>query len=156
VEWNAESNFYLHYSRRGCGGCFDGDLDCPVDFNCACQFRHCWQVEPAYVGCFCRRYHAAFSSKCHCWSPPTSLFLICKRLQEDAQEVFFGRNRFIIVPPTGCTFPVVESTPARLGISIFLRDVLPWQVLPLLRSLEIVFPPFHDDYLRPQEPTYQD
>ncbi|KAE9379509.1 hypothetical protein N431DRAFT_478510 [Stipitochalara longipes BDJ] len=155
VEWNPESNFYLHYSRRRCGGSFGGYLDCPVDFHRACQFRNCWQAEPWNMGCFCRRYHAAFSSKCHCWSPPASLFLICKQLREDAQAVFFARNRFIIVPPGGCTSPA-ESTPGRLGISIFLTDVVPSQALPLLRSLEIVFPPFYDDYLRPHETAYQD
>ncbi|CZR60241.1 uncharacterized protein PAC_10137 [Phialocephala subalpina] len=155
VEWNPESNFYLHYYRTGCGGSFEGYLDCPVDFHRACQFRNCWQADPWHVGCFCRRYHAAFSSKCHCWSPPASLFLICKKLREDAQAVFFARNRFIIVPPRGCTSPA-ESTPARLGISIFLTDIIPSQALPLLRSMEIVFPPFYDDYLRPHETAYQD
>ena len=155
VKWDPESNFYLNYYRRGCGGSFGGYLDCPVDFHRACQFRNCWQAEPWHVGCFCRRYHAAFSSKCRCWSPPASLFLICKQLREDAQAVFFAQNPFIIVPPGGCTSPA-ESTPARLGISIFLTDVIPAQALPLLRSMEIVFPPFYDDYLRPHETDYQD
>lgn len=155
VEWNPERNFNLHYRNWRCGGSFDGFFDCCVDSHWACQFRNCWQGKSWPVGCFCRRYHAAFSSSCYCWSPPASLFLICKQLREDAQEVFFARNRFIIVPSRGCTSPA-ESTPARLEISIFLRDVIPSQALPRLRSMEIVFPPFYDDYLRPHESAYQD
>lgn len=34
--------------------------------------------------------------------------------------------------------------------------VVPTQALHFLRHLEVVFPPFHDDYLRPSEPAYRD
>jgi len=156
VEWNPESNFYLHYSTWRCGGpSIGGFPECSPDLHRACQFRNCWQYEPSNVGCFCRRYHAAFSSKCRCWSPPTSLFLVCKQLSVDAQAVFFARNRFIIVPSGGCTHPA-KSTPTRLEVSIFLRDVVPSNALHFLKFLEVVFPPFYDDYLCPHEPAYQD
>lgn len=149
IEWNSRGRFFLRYSTWGCGSIWD----CPSDLHHACHFRNCWQY--ANVGCFCRRYHAAFSSKCHCWSPPTSLFLVCRPLLEDARAVFFMRNRFVITPSGGCNRPA-ESTPSRIEASIFLTDVVPSNALRFLRFLEVVFPPFDKDYLRPQEPAYQD
>jgi hypothetical protein len=157
IEWNPESKFHLYYSTAQCGGPLHGEypLQCPLNIHRACRFRNCWENSPQGVGCFCHEYHAAFSSKCKCWSPPTSLFLVCKQLREDAQVIFFSKNRFIIRPPGTFICPV-ESTPTRLEISIFLTDIVPSHMLQFLRFLEIVFPPFHDDYLRPHEPAYQD
>ena len=61
---------------------------------------------------------------CHCWSPPTSLFLVVSRLLlEDAQEVFSKRNRFVIIPSAGCDYPTTH-TPDRLEASVFLTDVV--------------------------------
>ena len=147
VEWNPEKGYYLYY--RGCGGSYD----CPDDLHVACQFRNCWGS--SYIGCFCRRSHAAFSSNCHCWSPPTSLFLVSRLLLEDAQEVFFTRNRFIITPSAGCNH-LAAHTPNRLEASVFLTDVVPCPALRFLRFLELIFPPFEHDYLRPHEPAYKD
>lgn len=48
------------------------------------------------IGCFCRRRHAAFSSSCRCWAPPTPLFLVCRALLEDARLVFFSQNLFVV------------------------------------------------------------
>ena len=130
VEWNPEKGYYLRYSTW-----------------------RCW--DHSNIGCFCSRNHAAFSSKCHCWSPPTSLFLACRVLLEDAQAVFFKRNRFVITPPGGCNRPA-DNTPNRLELSAFLTDVVPSNALRFLRFLEMVIPPFEEDYLRPHEPAYQD
>jgi hypothetical protein len=76
-------------------------------------------------------------------------------MQEDAQVVFFSKNRSVIVPSGGPTHPV-GSTPARLEISIFTKEIVPSKALQFSRPVEIVFPPFHDDYLRPHELGYQD
>ncbi|KAF7865990.1 hypothetical protein EAF04_006153 [Stromatinia cepivora] len=83
---------------------------------------------------------------------PTPLFLVCRTLYEDARAVFFSMNHFVITPVTGCTEPA--ETPDRLEILIFLKDALPPAALQYLKSLEIVFPPFRDDYLRPHESAY--
>ena len=149
VEWNPEKGYYLRYSTWEC----DGSGDCPKDLHVACQFRNCW--EHSHIGCFCRRFHAAFSSNCHCWSPPTSLFLVSRLLLEGAQEVFFKRNRFVITPSAGCNHPATH-TPNRLEASVFLTDVVPCPALRFLRFLELVFPPFEHDYLGPHEPAYKD
>ena len=63
------------------------------------QFFDCWQTDTdgSFIGCFCRRRHAAFSFTCKCWAPPgPALFLICRTLLQDAQLVFFSSNRFVI------------------------------------------------------------
>jgi hypothetical protein len=74
---------------------------------------------------------------------------------EKMRKIFFTRNRFIVAPSKGCNY-APENTPGRLEASIFLRDVVPYLALRFLRFLEVVFPPFDDHYLRPQEPSYQD
>jgi hypothetical protein len=157
VEWTPERNYYLRYNWV-LPICVMPGLGCSYTPGCMCQFEKSWIEDPSnpmWQKRFCRRYQAAFSSRCHCWSPPTSLFLVCQLMQEDAQVVFFSKNRFVIVPSGGPTHPV-GSTPARLEISIFLRETVPCKALQFLRSVEIVFPPFHDDYLRPHELGYQD
>jgi hypothetical protein len=65
-------------------------------------------------------------------------------------------NRFIIVAPSEECHGPVSSTPERLDISIFLRDFVPSQALSLLKFLDIVFPPFYNDYLGESDPAYQD
>jgi len=70
--------------------------------------------------------------------------------------VFYSKNRFVIVPPAEKCYEPVRSTPERLDISIFLRDAVPPQGLSFLKFLDIVFPPFYDDYLRDDDPAYQD
>jgi len=148
VEWNPQEGFYLRYSVTRCDS-----LECPPEMHHACLCRNCWHYSNA--GCFCRRFHAAFSSQCHCWSPPKSLFLVCRSLLEDARAVFFLRNRFVITPSAGCNKPA-ENTPNRLGVSSFLLDIVPSDALRFLRFLEVGFPPFDPDYLRPHEPAYQE
>lgn len=93
---------------------------------------------------------------CHCWAPPTSLFLVCKELQQDAQAIFYAKNRFVIVPPLEECYRPVKSTPERLEVSIFLRDIMPPKALCFLKFLDVVFPPFYDDYLGNYEPAYQE
>jgi hypothetical protein len=156
VEWSSENKFSLRYSYQSCGqnGCEWLQPCYPASFP-ACQFRNCWHLGHKNAGCFCQRHHAAFSSICHCWAPPTSLFLVCKEVQQDAQATFYSKNRFVIVPPSDECYRPVKSTPKRLDISIFLRDIVPPEALGFLKFLDIVFPPFYDDYLGDDEPAYQ-
>ena len=70
-------------------------------------------------------------------------------MQKDVQAVFFTTNRFVITPAKGCA-TVPESTPSRLEISIFLTTIMPSNALGFLRFIEVVFPPFDEDYLRPK------
>jgi len=69
-------------------------------------------------------------------------------------EVFYSTNHFAILPRGGCYEPVEES-PDRVETSLFLSQV-PSYAMPYLRSIEIVFPLFEKDYLRSDEPGYQD
>ena len=135
------------------------DPDDSPDTYYSNQFSNCWRDETFDGngnGCFCRRDHAAFSLACKCWAPPgPALFLISRALREDAQFVFFSRNRFIIHDNTA--FPPwevplsgrhAEEGPGptdpypyeRLAISEFLRDVVPARALAHLRFLELAFP----------------
>ena len=145
TEWSPLEGFKLRYSNWRCGGVGD----CAPYLHHACQFRNCW--EDSNDGCFCGHVHAAFTSRCHCWSPPTSLFLVCRALQEDARAVFFMRNRFII----NHSQDSVKHAPLRVETSIFLTDIVPLSALHFLRYLELVFPIVDDDYLC-HEPPYQD
>lgn len=164
VEWNPERNFYLHYTRKSCPDSLNDYYQgssryCHPDLHQSCKFRNCWQYETLSVGCFCRRHHAAFSQRCRCWSPPTSLFLASKRFRQEALSVFFSKNRFIILPSGPDTHIMCEpvaSTPTRLEISTFLMNVVPPEALTYLRNVNVIFPPFHGEYLLKSEPGYQD
>jgi hypothetical protein len=129
-----------------------------------CQFDSCSMRPYAQqsIGCFCRRDHAAFSSTCRCWAPPTDLFLVCRLLRDDANLVFFSSNRFVVIDgPTMCLFGPPypgEYESNRLAASRFLRDIVPAGCHGHLRFVELVFPPWapgswpQDE----QHPTLQD
>ncbi|KAL2179597.1 uncharacterized protein P884DRAFT_219495 [Thermothelomyces heterothallicus CBS 202.75] len=106
VMWSRRDRGY-RYPAEGCYP--PGDFPCPSDlrWHHGCQFRGCYHQERIWlpdnellwhgsIGCFCRLRHAAFSSACRCWAPPTPLFLVCRALSEDAKFVFFSRNRFVV------------------------------------------------------------
>lgn len=120
--------------------------------------KNCWRPEHLSSwtcwndswnrGCFCRAYHSAYSSSifCYCWAPPTPLFLVCKAIRQDALQVFYSCNHFVIAPD--CVdferLGVVDVAPERLAPSIFLREVIPQEALRHLRRLDFVFPAFGD------------
>lgn len=109
----------------------------------------CWEYG-SYRGCFCISRHAAYSNYryCSCWTPPTSLFPVCRLLRQDALRVFFSRNRFVVVPGgTGRRVEIETISPPRLPISIFLKDVVPTDALRHLRFLEVVSGPFGEHSL---------
>lgn len=136
---------------------------CPPDIHHGCRWTHCnADVDPPGrserpPGCFCRRRHAAFTSTCRCWAPPTDLFLICRVLCRDAQFVFFSANRFIVYDfhalmpwdrPDEQYEPLDPASTTRyypykrLLASEFLRDMIPAHCIADLRFLELVFPPY--------------
>ncbi|KAJ4405801.1 hypothetical protein N0V82_010250 [Gnomoniopsis sp. IMI 355080] len=101
---------------------------------------------------------------CKCWETPEALFLVCKALYKDAQAVFYSENRFVVFDRysnlpwrrdvewedaagndnrEGYPYP-------RLGVSRFLRDIVPTDCLRYLRFLEIVYPAW-DAHVWPQE-----
>lgn len=119
------------------------DTQCAAS-HFSCQFRNCHQR--LNNGCFCNRYHTAFSTAaiCRCWCPPTSLFLVSKSLRHLAQSVFFSKNRFVIMPTDG-VYDIPEELPERLEASVFLRNVVPrdmlsWACLPKRRTYSPFFP----------------
>ena len=102
VLWTRLERGY-HYPSSGCSGAYHEF--CPPTHHHGCQFGGCHHqlcVNYSYllyrtsIGCFCRVRHAAFSSTCRCWAPPTPLFLVCHTLAEDARFVFFSLNRFVV------------------------------------------------------------
>ena len=140
--------------------CTQSEGGCPPQIHHGCQLTNCNSglenrlSRDVHPGCFCRRRHAAFTSTCKCWVPPTALFLVCRALCRDAQFVFFSGNRFV-VHDFHALFPwdlpheqFEPSIPGRyypydrLFASDFLRDIIPVHCLGDLRFLELVFPPY--------------
>ncbi|KAJ3572691.1 hypothetical protein NPX13_g4963 [Xylaria arbuscula] len=64
--------------------------------------RRAWQLQPCSrmkfwhpgTGCFCSRYHAAYSPTCTGWEPPTNLFLVSKAFSREAAFTFLSSNHF--------------------------------------------------------------
>ncbi|KAK0664647.1 hypothetical protein QBC41DRAFT_376237 [Cercophora samala] len=145
VTWSRHGRTSRKYTlcRVGC----EYGATCPPEVHNGCQFVECWTI-----GCFCRLQHSAASDSCQCWAAPTDLFLICRTLYLDAQVVFFSQNLFVVhdydssapsdVPDhkelLPCQYPF-----DRFAASEFLRDVVPKGCLGMLRSLEVVFPPYN-------------
>nr|POE94536.1 hypothetical protein CFP56_16776 [Quercus suber] len=100
----------------------------------------CWRSSQPR-GCFCRAYHAAYSTiyHCECWAPPTSFFLISRQVRQDALAVFYSQNKFVVTPDY-VTWESFDDA-ALMTASAFLTDVLPRDSLKLIRRLEFVFAP---------------
>ena len=160
VMWNRAERGYQRHNVP----CFplEGRGNCNPEFHHGCQFVQC--SLPSYpqpsVGCFCRRRHAAYSLGCRCWSPPTPLFLVCRTLYQDANLVFYGENRFIVVDGL-CDNPFLPWPPgdyphASFAASQFLRDIVPRHCLGHLRFLELAFAPFpHQSWPQDGHPAVQ-
>jgi len=143
--------------------CTHPEGGCPPDIHHGCRRIYCNSyvdmpgASERLPGCFCRRRYTAFTSTCHCWAPPTDLFLVCRVLCRDAQFVFFSGNRFIVhdfralMPwdlPDAQYEPLNPASTTRhypyerFFASEFLRDIIPVHCLSDLRFLELVFPPY--------------
>lgn len=133
ITWEPTGGFYLHYDIDFCRG-----ASCPPESHRTCRFQICYTT--LGNGCFCTRYHTAFAPAiCTCWQPPTSLFLVCKFIRQEAQSVFFAANRFIIMPIGGYACAPDNLSAGRLEASIFLRDVVPSEMLYYLKFLRLFF-----------------
>lgn len=75
-------------------------------------------------------------------------------MKDDAHAVFYAKNHFIITPAAGCNNPA-EKSPDTLEALTFFKDIIPSAAQWFFRSLEIVFPPFPDDYLQSHEPAFE-
>lgn len=148
VLWRPNEGFRVTY-----------DFDCRFAYeshpgiNCSCRKLRCRQN--CLTGVFCPYKFAAASSTCCCWTPPTPLFLVCRQIHKEARKVFLNRNRFIITPSDHFRTPVVRA-PDRLEASVFLTKAIHLSELRFLRFIEIVFPPFEEDYFQHAEQAYQD
>lgn len=167
VTWSRQDRGYLVFYR---------DSHHSPDREYRNHFSPCRnsERERTYIGCFCRRRHAAFSLACKCWAPPgPTLFLICRTLHRDAQFIFFSGNHFTIHdywadPCWAIPFLDVYDQAAipnpryvypnkRLGASQFLREVVPPHCLAYLRFLELVFPPYlPESWPQAEQPAMQD
>ena len=148
VYWVPNSGYHVVHTRD-----YQGKVD-PEDHH-GSLFRACWRrPQVRGLGCFCIRYHSVYTKHCQCWQPPTSLFLVCKLLLNEARDVFFSQNRFIITPIDGCGQAPTTVLP-HFEASTFMQDIIPSQCLHLLRFLEIVFPPLDEQYLAPRGSALQ-
>ena len=102
--------------------------ECPPHVYHGCQFVDCWETfSGPCIGCFCRVKYSVFSSTCMCWTPPRSLFIVCRNLYEDSLVVFYPGTSFVVhdyKPPLG-----VYSSPL-LAASMFFTGVIPERCLP--------------------------
>ncbi|KAH6855372.1 hypothetical protein B0I37DRAFT_54943 [Chaetomium sp. MPI-CAGE-AT-0009] len=149
VMWNRLKQGY-QYLSSGCSA-WDNtwkDMSCPPSHHHGCQYGDChnqgdikdglvlWDHCQS-IGCFCGVRHAAFSSTCKCWAPPTPLFLICRDLCEDARFVFFSANRFVV--------------------SDSLASENPWIAFDILRTFNFKLPTYEnyqdtEEYRQAQPP----
>lgn len=54
---------------------------------------------PVYnCGTHCRRDYTAASTSCNCCNEATSLFLVSQKMNEEATEVFYKQNMFVLAP----------------------------------------------------------
>ncbi|CAK7213027.1 hypothetical protein SBRCBS47491_001663 [Sporothrix bragantina] len=96
--------------------------------------------------CTCRRFHGSYSTSCKCWTPPVALFLVSRRVHDLAMDVFYGRNRFVVMPKGGRldleTFEhCAPGLPRRSLLEPFLAAV-PEQAHKRIRFLGLLIPPF--------------
>jgi hypothetical protein len=143
-----------HYASGWGWGTEDGKFGCWTCSHYACQFRNCWRGKKRGTGqfSFCQRRHTSYTRFCHCWAPPTRLFLVSRAFRREARQVFFGKNHFDIDFSnysllTGWGPP----RPARYPESMFLNDVISASALQYFRSLEFHF--LHHDRLPPLGPS---
>lgn len=86
---------------------------------------------------------------------PTNITVPCFQISAPSCPIrLFPKNRFVIMPTEGVYFDIPEKLPERLEASIFLRDVVPRNMLSCLWSLELVFPPIDLNYILLGSPAY--
>ena len=145
VEWNPTDGFYLRY--RHLEGYLLGSESREGWFgHLICRYHE--------QSCFCRRYHSAFDLTCRCWQPPQSLFMVCRSMGDEAESVFYSKNRIVITPGDRCDL-APKVNPARLEASVFFNTFRP-STFRHLRFLEIVIPPFETGYCPDRSAVHAD
>ena len=99
-------------------------LDCERDWKWA---RH-----------FCCRSGRVYPP-CACYRPPIYFFLVCRTMSEDARQVFYSSNRFILVPELPLHPMAGDSMTLLTDANAFLSKALSVQSLRHLRDLEMFF-----------------
>lgn len=96
--------------------------------------------------CACSPRHSAYSQTCTCWKFPLHMFLVSHQVYKIAQEVFYARNHFVLIPTTGRLWNL-GFRQAALPAAIEMLHSLPPSALPLIRSLGIaILLPGPSDY----------
>ncbi|OTA90548.1 hypothetical protein M434DRAFT_13866 [Hypoxylon sp. CO27-5] len=136
VQWNAKKGFHTVFYLSSCAL-----EDCPPEYHHACKVRFCMRADHYETGSFCRSRRSAYSSSCHCWSPPGALMLVSRAVYQDAIDVLYSHNRIIAMPSRGLNTSVCSRySLSRLDASRFITRHMWPGVLRHLRSLELVFP----------------
>ncbi|KAK3300797.1 uncharacterized protein B0H64DRAFT_381886 [Chaetomium fimeti] len=159
VMWRRGSHGYY----RASAGYYTPGTNRPPEIHHGYQFICCVGTPWPHPsnGCCCRQRHAAVSSRCKCWAPPTPLFRVCRTLYLEANRVLYSENRFIVIE-TPFISPFAEWGPGDYPYSVFaasqfLRHVVPRHCLQHIRFLELVFAPFsHLSKPRNGHPALQD
>jgi len=95
----------------------------------------CLQCTSTLESCCCSPLHAAYTSMtCCCWVIPSSLFLVGRKVRDQALKIFFSRNRFEIWPEKREDEPRLQ--PDSTHVLDFLQ-ALPAAALQYIRSLHI-------------------
>jgi len=95
----------------------------------------CLQCTSTLETCCCPPLHAAYTSMaCCCWVMPSALFLVSRKVRDQALEIFFSRNRFEIWPERREDEPRLQ--PDSTHVLEFLQ-ALPAVALRYIRSLHI-------------------
>lgn len=130
---------------------YSDDLIAPFDLEWCHKrglvpFDCCTTCTATLDFCACSRFHGAYSQTCTCWKFPLHMFLVSRQVHEIAQEVFYARNRFVLIP-RGCRLSGLRASKAALPAAVDMLQSLPPSALPLIRSLAIamVLPTSTDD-----------
>lgn len=146
VEWAPQLGYHFRLNWDSCSG---GRQPYCGDVHHACRSINCWEKQQD--GCFCQRYHSAYSRHCQRWLNHQSLLCVSRSFKEAADAVFFRQNRFVVRSKRGFD-KAAKVTPRRIAPTIFFTSRA--NELRHLTYLELVFPPGDHDYLRPGEAAY--
>ena len=97
VQWNHKDGYYLEF-----------EIDslfrhAPCYYDGYWKHRHvfCKPLLHRVRGYVCDRFCSGYSTKCHCYTSPTPLMLVCRTMYDDAMAVFCSENRIVISPHEG-------------------------------------------------------
>ncbi|KAF2013432.1 hypothetical protein BU24DRAFT_424429 [Aaosphaeria arxii CBS 175.79] len=124
------------------------------------QVACCLSCTDALEACCCSQLHAGYSTTCtngNCWQFPHSIFLLNKKIYDDASRIFYRENHFVLVSGRQRdALPGPRSSP--LTFSQALRPLRPSHRSPYSRSIHSQDPPvslFHFLFALPQHALKQ-